>query len=48
MSCQKHKLNKLLDIFDAEKSEYQNMLDNGFRRVWDCGNMKFIYKKKGT
>jgi hypothetical protein len=46
MSCQKHKLNKLLDIFDSEKSEYQNMLDNGFRRVWDCGNMKFIYKKK--
>ena len=44
MSCQKHKLNKLLDIFDSSLSEYQNMLNNGFRRVWDCGNMKFIYK----
>ena len=44
MSCQKHKLNKLLDVFDSSLSEYQNMLNNGFRRVWDCGNMKFIYK----
>jgi hypothetical protein len=43
MSCQKHKLNKMLDNFDNNKTEYENMLDNGFRRVWDCGNMKFIY-----
>lgn len=42
MSCQKHKLSKLLPIFDPMKTEYQNMLDNGYKRVWDCGNYKFI------
>ena len=43
MSCQKHKLSKLLDKFNATDTEYKNMLNNGFRRVWDCGNMKFEY-----
>jgi hypothetical protein len=44
MSCQKHKLNKLLDIFDDTKSEYINMIDNGYRRVWDCGHIKYTYR----
>lgn len=48
MSCQKHKLNKLLDNFNDKETEYQNMLNNGYRRVWDCGNYKFKYKNKGT
>jgi len=46
MSCQKHKLHKLLEIFDSSKSEYENMKVNGWRRVWDCGNTKWI--KKGN
>ena len=41
ISCQKHKLNKLLDNFDPNKTEYENMKLNGWKRVWDCGNMKF-------
>jgi hypothetical protein len=44
MSCQKHKLNKLLDIFDPKKTEYENMLENGWRRVWDSGNSKWVFK----
>lgn len=44
MSCQKHKLSKLLEKFDPNKTEYQNMLDNGYKRVWDCGNYKFTYR----
>jgi hypothetical protein len=44
MSCQKHKLNKLLDIFDINKTEYENMLSNGWRRVWDSGNTKWIFE----
>jgi hypothetical protein len=48
MSCQKHKLEKLLENFNSKKTEYQNMLDHGYRRVWDCGNYKFIYKNKGA
>lgn len=42
---QKHKLPKLLDIFDENKTEYQNMLDNGYDRIWDCGNSKYEWKR---
>jgi hypothetical protein len=45
MSCQKHKLHKLLDNFNPELSEYENMKMNGYRRVWDCGNTKWRLKK---
>jgi hypothetical protein len=50
MSYQKHKLHKLLEIFDNNKTEYQNMLDNKFIRIWDCGNSKWTYNqnKKGS
>jgi hypothetical protein len=44
MSCQKHKLSKLLDNFNSNLTEYENMLANGWRRVWDSGNLKWIYK----
>lgn len=44
MSCQKHKLPKLLDKFDSNLTEYENMLANGWRRVWDSGNLKWLYK----
>jgi len=46
MSCQKHKLEKLLPLFDPNLSEYENMKLNKWNRVWDCGNYKFIYKNK--
>jgi hypothetical protein len=42
MSCQKHKLSKMLDTFDENLSEYENMKQNGWDRVWDCGNSKWI------
>jgi len=40
---QKHKLNKLLDHFNPELTESENMFNNGYRRIWDSGNLKFIY-----
>lgn len=43
MSCQKHKLNKLLDNFNPKQTEYENMVSNGWRRVWDSGNSKWIF-----
>jgi len=44
--AQKHKLSKLLgDKFDATKSEAENMLANGFNRVYDCGNKVFTWRK---
>jgi hypothetical protein len=43
MSFQKHMLKDKLDKFDPLLSEYDNMLLNGYNRVWDCGNYKFIW-----
>lgn len=39
---QKHKLSKLLKKFDPTKSELENMKDNSYRRIFDCGNFVFI------
>lgn len=39
---QKHKLEKVLEVFDPELSEQQNMCKNGWSRIWDCGNKVFV------
>ena len=36
---QKHKLSKLLPDFDENLSEADNMFKNGYRRIYDCGNL---------
>jgi len=41
VSFQKHKLKDKLEVFDPNLTEYQNMLNNGYDRIWDCGHMKF-------
>ena len=41
---QKHKLKVLLEHFDESKSEVQNMKDNGYDRIFDCGNLVFVKK----
>lgn len=41
----KSELPKLLEHFDPEISEQQNMLDNGFNIIYDCGNMVFEWIK---
>jgi len=38
---QKHKLKKQLESFDESKTEFENMIDNGWDRIWDCGNAKY-------
>ena len=40
---QKHKLKDVLDKFDKSKTEVENMFDNGYFRIFDCGNL--VYKK---
>lgn len=40
----KHKLSSKLKIFDTTKTEYENMLDNDYDRIWDCGNKVFLWK----
>jgi len=35
---QKHKLKTLLDIYDDQLSEYENMIANDYLRIYDAGN----------
>lgn len=42
---QKHKLADVLDIFDPSKTESENVFANGYRRIWDCGNLIFSWKR---
>lgn len=42
---QKHKLSKLLENFDSSLSEWENMKNNGYDKIWDCGNYKFAWYK---
>lgn len=46
MNFQKHLLKSKLPIFDENLSEWENMKNNGFDRIWDCGTTKWIYKSK--
>ena len=39
---QKHKLPNLLENFDSNLTEWENMQNNEFNRIFDCGNLVFI------
>lgn len=39
---QKHKLSKLLANFDPNLTERENMKNNGYDIMWDCGNSVYI------
>lgn len=39
---QKHTLKEKLLAFNNSLTEYQNMQINGYDRIWDCGNYKFL------
>ena len=43
MSFQKHKLNKILNKFESNLTEWKNMQLNGYDRIWDCGNGKWVW-----
>ena len=45
LKYQKHKLPNLLPNFSEELTEYQNMLNNGYNRIYDCGNAVFSWTK---
>ena len=38
---QKHKLEKTLPTFNTKLTEWKNMVNNGYDRIWDCGNDVF-------
>ena len=48
VSCQKHKLEGFLEKFDPKKSEVENMRENGYDRIFDCGNLVFVKNYKTT
>tara|TARA_R110002020_G_scaffold90534_26_gene220508 strand:+ start:59 stop:277 length:219 start_codon:yes stop_codon:yes gene_type:complete len=37
----KNILNEKLESFDESLTEWENMKNNGYDRIWDCGNLKF-------
>jgi hypothetical protein len=39
---QKHKLKDILPIFDEKITEYENMLNNGYLRIFDAGNLVLV------
>mgnify|MGYP001405850329 CR=1 FL=1 len=43
INFQKHKLSNLLEVFDPNLTEWENMQLNGYNRIWDCGNLVFEY-----
>lgn len=44
LQCQKHKLKNFLKKFDDNISEEDNMFMNGFYKIYDYGNFKFVRK----
>jgi len=46
MSWQKHLLVKKLEGFDETLTEWDNMQNHGFDRIWDCGNSKWSWSNK--
>lgn len=42
---QKHKLSKMLQEFDPQLSEWENMKINGYNRIFDCGNLVYVYER---
>ena len=47
-SFQKHKLEARLGFYSSELTETENMFNNGYRRIWDCGNKVYIKEYKGN
>ena len=41
---QKHKLKDILDVFNPDKTESENMYENGYRKIYDCGNQVYILR----
>ena len=48
VAFQKHKLPALLERFDPTITEFENMKENGWDRIWDCGNLVYELDLKKT
>ena len=45
LKYQKHKLKKLLENYDPKLNEYENMANNGYFRIYDCGNYAYGFEE---
>jgi hypothetical protein len=43
---QKHRLKNILENFDPNKTEWDNMVANGYDRFWDCGNGVWLWTSR--
>ena len=43
VQCQKHKLKTFIENYDENLSEVDNMLNNGYFRIFDCGNLVYSF-----
>lgn len=43
---QRHLLEDKLERFDSELTAWENLKQNGYTRMWDCGNHKFEWRKQ--
>ena len=43
LSWQKYKLKDKLQLFNPALSEWENMKNNGYDRIWDCGCGKWVW-----
>ena len=43
MTCQKHKLSNILENYDETLTEEENMINNGYIKIYYCGNIKMIW-----
>lgn len=43
---QKHLLKDKLENYQSELSEKENMSNNGYTRIWDCGHSRWIWAKE--
>jgi len=46
LKFQKHKLAKILEVFDENQTETENMYNNDYRKIYDSGNKVYIKNKK--
>lgn len=45
MKFQKHRLPKVLENYDEHLTAWENMVNNGYNRFYDCGNLVFERRK---
>jgi hypothetical protein len=45
LKFQKHKLSKVLKSFDPTKSAWDNISENGYDRIWDSGNLVYLWER---